>query len=271
MPNGSMESQMPAWKYTQMKNENPGWSQNQIESKYRNGVSTSQPTAALGGPIKQFGYENPNGPYGGGGGGTGSGSSGPTNAASQWYEGVMKGDNLPYSPFAVKNLESQATDMNAAAEGARNEQMTGQAAANGASASDPSMQGAKMNSMARRQTDNTQAVNDIQSKANQANFSAQADAAAHMTQMKLAYDEMANSNAMRYSPFGSGGRSQSPQGGGEFWQPVGHRSSSGFLQMGGNVPQPIALPQRNKRPQQGGIWAGPDGSPPPRNAPGTVN
>lgn len=233
MPNGSMESQIPAWKYTQMKNQNPGWSQNQIESSYRNSISTAQPTMALGGPIKQFGYQNPNGPFGG----VGAGGAGQSGAGSQWYEGVLKGDNLPYSPFAIKNLESQATDMNAAGEAARNEQMVGQAAASGASASDPSLQGAKLNSMARRQTDNTQSVNDIQSKANQANFAAQAEAAARMTQMKLAYDEMANSNAMRFSPFGGGGG-----GGGRVQQ--GNRD--GFLTMRGNSQQPLAQTQRNE-------------------------
>jgi hypothetical protein len=235
--------------YNQIKKTNPNLGQWDIEQTGRNqmGLGGTQTTAGLGGPIKQFGYQNPNGPYGsagGAGGASGAGSSGPTNAASSWYNGVLSGTNLPYSPFAKANLESKATGMNAAAETARNETMVGNAASNGASASDPSLQGAKLNSMARRQTDNANSVQDIESQANQANFAAQANAAAHLSQTQLAYDEMANSNAMRYSPFSGG------MGGG-----VSSRRSQvenpGFWQLSGNDSQPIS-----NHDTSGGFWSG---------------
>ena len=231
----AIESQIPGWMYNQIKSQRPELDQSGIEQTGRNqmGLGGTQPTAALGGPIKQFGYQNPNGPYGGAGGGAGgaygSGSSGPTNAASSWYNGVLSGTNLPYSPFAKTNLESKATGMNAAAETARNQTMVGNAAANGASASDPSMAGAKLNSMAHRQTDNANSVQDIESQANQANFAAQSNAAAHLSQTQLAYDEMANSNAMRYSPFGQGGGGSSRRS---------QIENPGFLQLGVDQGQP---------------------------------
>ena len=214
-------------------------------------VGTTSKSSALGGPIMQYGYQNPNGPYGGGGvggaggaGGAYGSGTGPTNAASSWYNGVLSGTNLPYSPFAKTNLESKATGMNAAAETARNQTMVGNAAANGASASDPSMAGAKLNSMAHRQTDNANSVQDIESQANQANFAAQANAAAHLSQTQLAYDEMANSNAMRYSPFSGGG-----YGGGSSRR--SQIENPGFLQLSGNDSQPIS-----NHDTSGGFWRG---------------
>jgi len=81
---------------------------------------------------------------------------------------------------------TQQTDMSAAAEAAQNEQMVANAAAGGASATDPSMQGAKAAALARRQTDNSQARGAITAKANTANFGAQMDAAGQL-----------NSNAMQ--------------------------------------------------------------------------
>lgn len=218
-----------------------------IESYYNGSpyqVSTTSASSALGAPIMQYGYQNMYGPYGmqtnlgGGGNGYGSGgsgSSGPTDEGSAWYKGVLGGTNLPYSPFAKANLQSKAYGMNSAAETARNDAMASNAAASGASASDPSMQGAKLNSMARRQSDNANSTQDIESQANQANFSAQANAAAHLSQTQLAYDEMANSNAMRYSPFSGGGgggggyqptRQPKKQNNIAFWQPVGDAGSS---------------------------------------------
>ena len=227
-----------------------------IESYYNGSpyqTSTTSSYMGLGGPIMQYGYQNPYGPpgmrtnlsaqnpTGNNAGSSGSGSSGPTNAASSWYNGVLSGTNLPYSPFAKTNLESKATGMNAAAETARNQTMVGNAAANGASASDPSMQGAKLNSMAHRQTDNANSVQDIESQANQANFAAQANAAAHLSQTQLAYDEMANSNAMRYSPFGQGGGGSSR----------GSRAENpGFLQLGVDQGQPYLGYQEGVNQQQ---------------------
>lgn len=246
----AIETQIPGWMYNQIKSQRPELGQWGIEQAGRNqmGLGGTQTTADLGGPIKQFGYQNPNGPFGVGGGGaggaSGSGSSGPTNAASSWYNGVLSGNNLPYGPFAKTNLESKATGMNAAAETARNETMVGNAAANGASASDPSMAGAKLNSMARRQTDNANSVQDIESQANQANFAAQANAAAHLSQTQLAYDEMANSNAMRYSPFSGGG-----YGGGSSRR--SQIENPGFLQLSGNDSQPIS-----NHDTSGGFWRG---------------
>jgi hypothetical protein len=257
-----MESQVPSWKYNELKQQNPGWGQNQIESTIRNRAGTTQSTASLGGPIMQYGYQNKNGPYGMGGGaggaGSGSGSSGPTNAASAWYNGVLSGTNLPYSPFAKANLESKATGMNAAAETARNETMVGNAAANGASASDPSMAGAKLNSMARRQSDNANSVQDIESQANQANFAAQANAAAHLSQTQLAYDEMANGNAMRYSPFAGG------YGGGSSGRTQGGGGGFAYLPTGTQPPYggDIAVKAGGKgRGQSNGFRAPPPGAP----------
>lgn len=164
--------------------------------------------SGLGG-IYQYGYANPYGPYSGlqkaggaqtgggtptyGGGSTTTSRSGPTPTAEAWMNDVLAGKNLPFSPFAKSQMLSQQSDMSAAAEGARNQQMMGAAAMGGASASDPSLQGARMSNMAARQTQNQTAARDIDAQAYQANFGAQMDAAS-----------MLNQNAMNREAFQNG-------------------------------------------------------------------
>lgn len=162
--------------------------------------------SGLGG-IQQFGYANPYGPFSGlqrattggttapmgSGGSTTTSSSGPTPTAEAWMNDVLAGKNLPFSPFAKSQMLSQQSDMSAAAEGARNGQMMGAAAMGGASASDPSLQGARMSNMAARQAQNQTAARDIDVQANTANFGAQMDAAS-----------MLNQNAMNREAFQNG-------------------------------------------------------------------
>jgi hypothetical protein len=143
-------------------------------------------------------------------------TSGPTAGAESWLNGVLAGTNLPFSPEVQSAQLATASDMTSDAEAARNGAMNAQAAAGGASANDPSLQGAKMNSMARRQSDNTQAQNSIKSQANIKNFGAQMDAAGQLQQTALTREGFAHNmqnQALGFLPWNAGGRGNS--GGGE--------------------------------------------------------
>lgn len=129
--------------------------------------------------------------------------------AEAWFKDVMAGKNLPFSPQQIAAQTTQQTDMNAAAESARNGQIDANAAAGGASASDPSLQGAKAANFARRQTDNSRAAGQIASQANSANFGAQQQAASQLNQNAMQRAQWAQSNsgvggAGAFSPWGSG-------------------------------------------------------------------
>jgi len=158
-------------------------------------------------------------PAGGGAGGGGASTTTTGNAdAESWFKDVMGGKNLPFSPFQQSQALSQQSDMSAAAEGARNEQMMGNAAAGGASASDPSLQGGRMANMAARQTQNQTAARDISAQANKVNFGAQMDAASQLNQNAMQRAQWAQASSgqvgMPFSPFGSGQSGDSQGGGG---------------------------------------------------------
>jgi hypothetical protein len=194
------------------------------------GASGVQSTYGQGnglGTIYQYGHQTPLGPYTGlpvakpGGGTTGtassSGSSGPTAAAQTFLNGVLSGDKLPYSPDRINQMYSQASDMNASAEGALNDRMDMTAAAGGASANDPSRQGAKLNTMAKRQTANSTAKRDINQTATGANFDSQMRAAGMLEESRRQSEALQagmQRTAMGYMPWsqGGGGQSQSTPG-----------------------------------------------------------
>lgn len=143
------------------------------------------------------------------GGGASSTTTGNADAEA-WFKDVMNGKNLPFGPAQQAAQLTQQTDMNAAAENARNGQLDANAAAGGASATDPSFQGAKAANFARRQTDNSKAAGQIASQAGSANFGAQANAAGQLNQNAMQRAQWAQSAAqgagagMPFSPWGSG-------------------------------------------------------------------
>jgi hypothetical protein len=141
------------------------------------------------GNVYQYGYENPYGPFlgmqgtqqrpstGAPEGGAGISGGGGDSAARQYLTGVVSGQNTPYNQSTKDSLYSQASGMNAAAEAARNKQLTEQSAMGGASPSDPSYQRLIRQSMAQRQGANQQAMGDIERTANLANQQTQQQAA----------------------------------------------------------------------------------------------
>lgn len=149
---------------------------------------------------------------GGGKPGSGGGSSSTTTGnadAEAWFGGVLSGQNLPFSPFAQSQMLSQQSDMSAAAEGARNQQLMGNAAVGGASANDPSLRAGQMANMAARQGQNQTAARDISSAANQANFGAQMNAASELNRNAMTRAQWAQQNAagggIPFSPWGMSG------------------------------------------------------------------
>jgi len=223
-----------------------------------NAAEYSQPTYGAGlGTIYQYGHQTPAGPYSflqNAQGGTGVGgkppatgastataTSGPTASAESWMNDVLSGKNLPFSPQQIAAQTTQQTDMNAAAESARNGQLDANAAAGGASATDPSFQGAKAANFARRQTDNSRAAGQITSQANSANFGAQQNAASQLNQNAMqreSYQHQNQGQASGFLPWNQQGH----QGGGE--------STPSFYNFGA---------QPNSRPGSGGasgLWSG---------------
>ena len=203
------------------------------------------------GDIYSYGAENPYGPYsalmpfsagnGASAGTTTTASSGPTASATDFLNGVLSGTNLPYDAATQGSEYSTASDMSAAAETANNEQATAAAQRGGASANDPSLQGARMNNQARRQGQNEKSMQDITSNAHKANFGAQMDAAGQLNQYNLEQERMRNgmmSSLMPYSGMGGGGRK--PAGGNNF-------TGSSFLQ--------ISPDQDNMLPLGNGAYA----------------
>ena len=199
---------------------------------------------------------------GGGTGGTGGGSSTTQTGnadAEAWFKGVMGGQNLPFSPFAQSQMLSQQSDMSAAAEGARNQQLTGNAAAGGASANDPSLRAGQMSNMAARQGQNQTAARDISANANQANFGAQMQAASQLNNnamQRAQWAQSAGSGGIPFSPFGSGqsgGGGSTPSmtvgmgfgGGADFV--TGNRSAPGGYGTGSTYEQRMA--QYRQTPQ----------------------
>ena len=179
-------------------------------------------------------------PAGGGAGGGGSSTTTTGNAdAESWFKDVMGGKNLPFSPFQQSQALSQQSDMSAAAEGARNEQMMGNAAAGGASASDPSLQGGRMANMAARQTQNQTAARDISAQANRVNFGAQMDAASQLNQnamQRAQWAQASGQGGMAFSPFGSGqsggGQGSGQSGGFGGYHGIGEQQGESMLRSG---------------------------------------
>ena len=187
------------------------------------------------GDIYSYGSENPYGPYSAlmpfsaGNGAPSSGSTsitaGPTASATSFLEGVLNGTNAPYDAATQGSEYSTASDMSAQAETANNEHATAAAQRGGASANDPSLQGARLNNQAMRQGQNQKSMQDITSNAHKANFGAQMDAAGQLNQYNLEQERINKglmSSLMPYSGMGGGGRR--PAGGNNF-------TGSGFLQI----------------------------------------
>lgn len=163
-------------------------------------------------------------------GSSASATGGPTASAESFLNEVMAGNRLPFGPEQRQAQLSQASDMNAAAEGARLRQMNANAAAGGASSTDPSLNSARMSSMARRQSDNTRASNDINTRANSANFGAQMNAAGMLNENSMnreAFAQGMQRTALGFLPWATGGSSS----GGSTSRPQG----SGFAQFGSNL------------------------------------
>lgn len=179
------------------------------------------------GTIYQYGHQTPYGPYTGmpgttggaggtGGSGSSSSSSGPTGEAQKFLNGVLSGEKMPYSPDRVNQMYSQASDQNAAAEGALQGQIASNAAAGGSSATDPSLKGAQLGAMAKRQSMNSTAKRNINETATGANFSAQMQAAGMLEQSRMQSEQLQaqiQQRALGYMPWNQGG------GGGEQSRP----------------------------------------------------
>lgn len=199
------------------------------------------------GNIYQYGNAMPAGPYsflnkptaaGASGASGGSATSTSGTGAEAWLNDVLSGKNLPFSPFAQQQMLSQQSDMNAAAEGAQNQQLDNVAAAGGASANDPSRQSAKAGNMARRQTANATSARDISTKASTANFGAQADAASQLNQNQLTregFQHGQQNQALGFMPWNQGGGQRS--GGNNF-----RGTNSSFLQFAPDTQNLTALP-----------------------------
>lgn len=221
---------------TQQSQDRAGWAGSATgrQSTYGSGLGT----------VNLYGAANPLGPYSGlGRAGAGGGSSSSTSGnadAEAWLKNVMAGNNLPFSPQQQAAMLTQQSDMGAAAEGARNNQLDANAAASGSSGRDPSLQGAKAANFAARQVGNQRAAGNIASQANSANFGAQQDAAntlnnnsmqraqwaqsaSNGAQAFLPWNQPANQTAGRQSTFVSGIPTGSPQSQANPWQT---RSSS---------------------------------------------
>lgn len=160
------------------------------------------------GPISQYGW-NPNGtaslgpwamlPGAGGGdkpmmpGGGGGGSSTTTStmaprdpatqAAMDYLQGVMGGQNEPMGQATQDNMYSEASDQNAASEAANVNRGREDAVAGGASASDPTLQAYQRQEQARRQTSNSTARRGIETTAALKNFEARSGAASELANL----------------------------------------------------------------------------------------
>lgn len=177
------------------------------------------------GPIQQFGYANPRGPYSmlGQAGqqptqstGDRTGGGAGESLARQYLTGVVQGQNTPYNQTARDSMYGRAAGMNAAAEATQNRQIGEQAAMGGASPTDPSYANLIRQSMAQRQGANVQAAGDIDRTANLANQQAQSDAATRLMSsederyaLQQGYNQRAAQTALGYL-YGGGGVNNGP-------------------------------------------------------------
>lgn len=232
------------------------------------------------------------------------GVGGGGSAADKWLNDIMSGKNLPFNAQVQAAQISEQSDMNAAGEAARNGQLDATAAAGGASASDPSLQGARASNFARRQTDNQTSVRDINQRGSLMNFNAQQQAAGQLNSNQMQREGWAQEAAMEQQRVNAAMAAQGSQGGqGNSRQRESGNggSASGFWQPGGSYQQANSPTQRYghtsgqtrpppagqsspaatnpvppflrpvSKPQSPGIWAGPAGSPKPQNGPYTAN
>lgn len=174
--------------------------------------------------------------------GMGGGTNINTTGAQGFLNGVVSGNNLPYSQQQQDSLYASASSSNAQAEQEQNNQARQQAAAGGASGTDPSLNSVTQQNAARRQGQNQTALGDIQSQAHSANFGSQSGAA---TGLLNAGVQMAGLNE-RASEFGQGLQFQQNQsaqrmlgnmygGGGNQFGSVGlNAGGAGTWMRGGN-------------------------------------
>jgi hypothetical protein len=288
-----------------MRDANPGMSMETAMNRVLNAAKTGQSynsnarVTPQGRPVTT----TPGGGSGTGSGGSGSGSSGTPSPAEQWLNDIISGKNLPFNAQVQAQQLTQQSDMNAAGEAARNDQLMAGAAAGGASANDPSLQGAKAANFARRQTDNQTSAREIAQTGALANFNAQSGAAGTMAgnamqregwdrQAQMQREGWAQEAALTRE--GWNRNSQGGFGGGSYRQP---EASSGFLQWGRPQLQQLQQPQQqqqapaaaaaapaaNRGPAtppfippknggaSGGIWAGGGGAPKVPKTPYQVN
>lgn len=118
-------------------------------------------------------------------------SSGLSPNATNFLNGVIGGQNLPYGSANIGAMKSQASDQAAQAEAANNQRATGAAVRGGASANDPSLQGVLASNQQGRQGDIQRADQAIDAQANQANFAAQMQAAQAENQFNLSAQQIA--------------------------------------------------------------------------------
>jgi hypothetical protein len=237
-----------------MRDANPGMSMEVAMNRVLNAASTGQSynsnarVTPQGRPVTTT--PGGGGGTGSGGSGSGSGSSGTPSPAEQWLNDIISGKNLPFNAQVQAQQLTQQSDMNAAGEAARNDQLMAGAAAGGASANDPSLQGAKAANFARRQTDNQTSAREIAQTGALANFNAQSGAAgtvAGNAMQREGWDRQAQMQREGWAQEAAltrEGWNRQPQGGGggSFRQP---EASSSFLQWGRPAPQQAYDPEND--------------------------
>ena len=93
-------------------------------------------------------------------------------AAMGYLRSIMEGQNVPFTDAVKRQMLGQQSGMNAAAEATQANALCTGAAVGGASARDPSLQGALRQQMAARQGANTTAAGNIATQATLSNASA---------------------------------------------------------------------------------------------------
>jgi len=115
-----------------------------------------------------------------------------TNAAMDFFQGVMGGQNAPYNDTVRSAMLTDASNRSAAAEGAQAGLLRDQMAQNGGSVTDPAGQAAMRELMSRRQGANQNAMNNIDQQANIANFNARMQGGAQLAGVRSAQNAQIN-------------------------------------------------------------------------------
>ncbi len=181
---------------------------------------------------------------GGAGAGGGGGPTDPYGTAAMGFlQDTLSGKAAPFDDATKSAMLGKASDMSAAAEGARNSNARDAVAGGGADMSDPSARAFTNESMARRQSDNIGAAQGIDAQANVANFGAKTDAANTLANFSRADAQRrasylaslgggngdVNHQNLGFNPYGSGGSTYRVQG---------SNRVTGYGQTGINQPQP---------------------------------